>query len=67
MLKPLPSCYNVHFKVATHEGTSRRDLLQRLVPCSDGTSCGDKSLEGFRCRDLLVAKFRVLLLKFTEM
>ena len=63
---------SICFKVGTHEGTSRRDLSQGLVRCRglhDGTSRGDKSLEGFTRGDLLhieIAKFRAPSLKFRE-
>ena len=44
-------------KVGTHGWTSRRDLLQRLVPCNVyGNSCRDKSFEGFTRGGLLIAK-----------
>ena len=56
---------NKVFKVGTHEGTSRRDLLV----LHDGTSRRGKSLEGITREDLLhieIAKFRATSLNFRE-
>ena len=64
-------CQACAVKVGTHEGTSRRDLFQRLVRCRGytmGQVAGTSPL-GVTRGDLLhieIAKFRATSLKFRE-